>query len=102
MTDLPVINCDGCGICCMHMAVPPFLPEETDGLPEDIREEFRAILATREIQFTATDSDFVPCAWFDWATRQCRHYDHRPEVCREFEVGCDACVDLRRNGGLPA
>lgn len=37
----------------------------------------------------------LPCLWYDAETRQCKHYEHRPEVCREFEMGGDDCLEMR-------
>jgi Fe-S-cluster containining protein len=33
----------------------------------------------------------VPCIWLDTDTRQCRHYEYRPNVCRDFQAGSKAC-----------
>ena len=40
------------------------------------------------------------CLWFDSATRKCRHYQWRPQVCRDYELGGDACLATREKGGL--
>jgi hypothetical protein len=34
-------------------------------------------------------------------TRRCRHYEHRPPVCREFRVGSAACHRHRAARGFP-
>lgn len=36
-----------------------------------------------------------PCLWLDLDSRRCRHHDHRPQVCRDFEVGGQGCLDWR-------
>lgn len=36
------------------------------------------------------------CCWFDPKTKSCKHYDSRPSICREFEVGSDACLGWRK------
>ena len=45
-----------------------------------------------------------PCVWLDQETMRCKHYAYRPTICREFQVGSDACWDmrwrLRRSDGL--
>jgi Fe-S-cluster containining protein len=36
--------------------------------------------------------------------RRCRHYEWRPQVCRDYELGGDACLARRREyreGGPP-
>jgi Fe-S-cluster containining protein len=37
-----------------------------------------------------------PCCWLDRVSKRCRWYDFRPRVCREFEIGSEACYRLRR------
>jgi Fe-S-cluster containining protein len=40
------------------------------------------------------------CLWFDVPTRRCRHYEDRPPVCREFEVGGEGCLGWREEFGI--
>jgi Fe-S-cluster containining protein len=40
------------------------------------------------------------CLWFDPVSRKCRHYEHRPPVCREFEVGGEDCLAWRQHRGI--
>jgi uncharacterized protein len=72
-----------------HPFRPPELPTE---LIVEIDEHFLGILRGQEPQ--------ERCLWFDPVTRQCRHYAWRPQVCRDYELGGDACL-LRREEGLP-
>jgi Fe-S-cluster containining protein len=37
-----------------------------------------------------------PCFWLDLAARRCRHYEHRPDVCRDFKLGGDGCLWSRK------
>ena len=92
-------------MCCMHMAQPPFCgPEDPDwqALPQELKDELEAIGRNRDLQFKATGSDLVPCAWLDMATAKCRRYDHRPTICREHDMGGEDCRRQRRAAGLPA
>ncbi len=41
-----------------------------------------------------------PCIWLDLETRQCRHYDYRPQMCRDFEIGNPHCLRLRESQGI--
>jgi Fe-S-cluster containining protein len=41
-----------------------------------------------------------PCSWL--VGGQCKHYQHRPEVCRQFELGGEECLEIRRHAGLPS
>jgi Fe-S-cluster containining protein len=62
------------------------MPNELDVLSPPLRREVER--ATRE---------GVPpggCLWFDRAKKACLHYDERPEVCRQFELGGEECVGL--------
>lgn len=40
-----------------------------------------------------------PCSWLG-PDKACQHYTHRPEVCRQFEMGGEDCLEIRRNAGL--
>ncbi len=45
--------------------------------------------------------DGSPCVWYDAKTRRCRHYEHRPELCRdEVQPGDEACLRWRRLKGV--
>lgn len=87
---LPILDCNDCGACCMEISSPPFLPDELNELPVDLREDYLA-----QCEKIEWDDDERPCFWFDVESKRCRHYENRPEVCQEFEVGCDACHGWR-------
>ena len=36
-----------------------------------------------------------PCTWLDLETRMCKHHQHRPNVCRDFETGNPECLQWR-------
>lgn len=36
-----------------------------------------------------------PCVWLDPKTMRCRWYDHRPQVCRNLEIGSEGCIVWR-------
>ena len=84
---MTVNNCDGCGACCRNQPFPPFMTRDGDTLPEVIVNELLAA-GKREA------SDI--CLWLDDATGRCKHYEHRPLLCREFELGGDVCLDVRQ------
>ena len=91
--------CEGCGACCHHMMIPPF-DEEFDRdrvTPEHLVEEINHY-------WDNTPNDELigrPCLWFDEEKKRCKHYEHRPAICREFVPGCDVCNDDRTTAGLP-
>jgi len=81
--------CDNCGLCCMHMGSPPFVPGEY--ISKNLENEIEAFLdSPRNLH------DSKPCLWLDLQTGKCKHYGHRPDVCREFEVGGEACERFRK------
>jgi Fe-S-cluster containining protein len=86
-----VIGCSGCGACCREQTVPPFL-DEIDLIPRDLQAE---VYAARGVE-----SLVRPCIWFDVSSGKCRHYEHRPNVCREFETGGDCCLETRERFGI--
>lgn len=113
MTPIKILTCRGCGACCQHVGVPmgfyPAIggseygtmePENTalwETLPEDAREIY--IRTWDAYQRGEYDID-GPCCWLDQATQRCRFHDHRPRVCRDFEVGGGSCLGWRRVRGI--
>lgn len=116
MIPLPVVpesvSCDGCGACCMTQQSPPgygllFCQTWLDSQDEDAREEARveraelhlpAELVNELLTYWAPGSgpkDVGPCIWLDLATRRCRHYEYRPDICQEFERGSLDCLNWR-------
>ena len=104
---LPVItNCDDCGACCTGQAALPvhlvgdgLRMEPVTPLPADLEAELRATLA----RFLAEGfpPDGSPCVWYDSASRRCKHYAHRPTICRDgIKPGDDACRGWRRSAGV--
>lgn len=91
MTTLPIVeSCDHCGACCMQAGHPPYIDDERQWLDFELLALLNAYLATLE------DDDIGrPCIWLDLETRRCRHYEHRPQVCRDFQRGSDACRLVR-------
>lgn len=88
--DLPILNCDGCGLCCEEMRTPPFLWLNGEKPPKHLEAE-----VVKAIKDRSRPQD-APCLWFDHEARQCRHYEHRPEICRDFEMGLEYCRRIRQ------
>ena len=96
-------SCEGCGLCCekigspvllyqsrlresgAHAFRPPGLPTE---LIREIDEHFNGLTRGQEPQDR--------CLWFDPATRRCKHYRWRPQICHDYELGGQACLHERR------
>lgn len=100
---LPTVDdCEGCGVCCLHMGYPAFIRETSEHpaeefwltLPADLRAELLAYIAG--YQEPAEGELDGPCVWFDPTTRRCRHHQHRPQVCRSFLVGGIDCRQWRK------
>jgi len=89
------VTCDNCGLCCMHMIAPCFLPEAEKA----VRPELLAMIRLFR-DSPRHDNQDRPCIWLDLVTGKCRHYEHRPEVCREFEAGGSGCLAARKAFGI--
>ena len=99
---LQPISCDGCGLCCEGIGSPVLLyasrpglgtphPYRPVGLPQELIDEI-------DFHFSGLTRGQEPldrCLWFDPTTRQCRHYELRPQICRDYELGGPACVGRR-------
>jgi Fe-S-cluster containining protein len=90
MESLAIVSCDRCGACCMQQGHPPYTDDELQFVPDELLESINGHLSQLE-----ADDFGEPCIWLDSDTKQCRNYEHRPQVCRDFERGCDSCVELR-------
>ena len=60
-------------------------------LPSQLREEWLQFVENYQ-RDGALDG---PCFWLDLETRKCKHHEYRPQVCRDFETGSDACREWR-------
>lgn len=94
---LPVLSCEGCGVCCEEAGLPPgyIMPELIAFLPEELREELAFHLAEEAATGLTRNQRGLPCIWHDPATGRCRHYDLRPDVCRDAPIGGDSCLFWR-------
>ena len=101
---LPTIDdCQGCGVCCMHMGYPAFLtgndqqPAEDawTRLPDHLRSELQEVI--ENYQAPEPGQLDGPCVWLDLETRRCIHHTFRPRVCRDFSVGSRGCIEWREH-----
>ena len=104
---LPLIDsCDDCGACCMgqsalpiHLAGDYFTLESVKPLPEWLRAELRDL--GDKFDRDGFPADNAPCIWFDAESRRCRHYEYRPEICRDEVVpGDEGCRLWRAEKGI--
>lgn len=62
----------------------------------------RLVWASWKQERIAADAVPIPCLWYDEETRRCKHYEHRPEVCRDSIVpGDPACLATRQKFRIP-
>ena len=88
-----VATCDECGVCCREQNIPPFL-DEIDFIPRDLERE---VLEARKIEAELAGK---PCIWWEASTGKCRHHEHRPNICREYEIGGELCLETRARFGI--
>ena len=96
---LPIVSCDDCGACCSAVGHPHFYRNSNDELWEQLPEHLKK--EVNEYIDNLTDIDLgQPCFWLDPETKQCKHYEYRPQVCRDFELDSYHCHRLRRSLGI--
>ena len=44
--------------------------------------------------------NLIPCVWYDTASARCKHYDYRPQACRDFLIGSDLSRLSRWDEGI--
>lgn len=96
-------SCADCGFCCEGIGSPivlyasrpsshgphPFRPADLPAeLIAEIDEHFVGLFRGQEPQ--------ERCLWFDPVARQCQHYEFRPQICRDYELGGSECRRLRK------
>lgn len=91
------MSCDGCCACCMHAFEPPFagvngVAAGPDPYWENLPEILKSEIETFRNTVRPRSQGDAPCLWLDLATKRCRHYEHRPNLCRDFELGGAQCL----------
>ena len=96
-------DCSNCGLCCYGIGSPvkmftyryghsgPYMFRPKD-LPKELGDEI-------DSYFNSLTDGVEPldhCLWFDEETGYCKHHQWRPQVCRDYETGCDACLNERK------
>ena len=86
----------------MHMGYPSYIegsktqPAEKYwiNLPTHLRTE----LTEYRRRYQEPDAGELdgPCFWYDQETGRCKNHEFRPNVCRDFEVGCTDCLGWRK------
>lgn len=104
--ELPTIRCEDkpCGVCCFGQAALPaswyvgLYPNLLGSLPVELQKE---LLLARDRIVAGEFNDEMPCIWLDMQTRRCKHYEHRPELCKNaVKAGDDHCRRDRKKFGI--
>ena len=103
-------SCEGCGACCLSQESPPgYLMilslgddmamtdadlERFNSFPPEVMQELREY--RERLLAGGGHPNKGICLWFDEQTRKCKHYDLRPDTCRNEVVLNDASCELWR------
>jgi hypothetical protein len=95
--------CTTCGACCASFRVD-FSVAETQSEGGSVPDGLWVPVTDRTARMRGTDHGRPRCAALVGPVGQkttCGIYEWRPNPCREFEEGSDACAGARRRHGLP-
>lgn len=83
------------------MGFPSYITGDDDQPAEETWLTMPAILKAELVSFMASYAqptngklDGV-CCWYDVEHKRCKHHEHRPNVCRDFQVGSPDCLAWR-------
>lgn len=71
--------------------------ERIAAMPEALRDQLREYL--RQL-LDGVERPDKACLWLDQSTMKCRHHEHRPSICRDFEIGSAECHSWRDAYGI--
>ena len=81
---MPPNSCENCCACCLFCGLPPTVTrEEFNSLPQNFRDEIID-------KYDETKVIDGPCLWLESGI--CRHYEYRPKICIDFEIGSSGCL----------
>jgi len=93
------MTCQRCGKCCSTQGSPPFFDQtqtgqlSLDALPPHLRTSYRRQRDTDPYRYDRG----LPCFWWNPDTKLCKHYEHRPPICRDYPGG-EPCINERSKG----
>lgn len=103
--DAPVPDCQTCGACCVfHLCVAVGAADKRispEYYWEVTRESERGEIVVD--RFMRRDEETMQCTALTGTVGVnvgCGVYEHRPQVCRDFEAGSDKCHGVRRAFGI--
>lgn len=71
-------------------------------MPKQLFTELRRQMRINDAAGIDRGSRDLPCVWLDPQTMRCKHYEYRPGICRDFEVGTRFCLDWRKTFSVGA
>lgn len=95
MIELPIVDCTTCGgKCCSRIRTPPFVRSLKEGDRFEDDEIWDQLTATQKAEIDrhimSDAPDDSPCLWL--RDGRCQHYEQRPSICRDFEMGGEECL----------
>ena len=96
-------NCVECGACCASFRVD-FSVHETEDMGGSVPQGLVVEVTGHTARMRGTDHAQPRCRALRGRIGEqvsCFIYEERPDPCREFEAGSDACLRARRLHGLP-
>ena len=63
-----------------------------EAMPAEARDAIVRFWKAKELGEADQDG---PCCWLAPETKECRWYEYRPAICRNFEVGGEDCLRVR-------
>jgi hypothetical protein len=88
-------DCQTCGACCHGPQGWVDVDEALDDTPRKLCQDFTGQLrGYRMGALTMVDGHCIALE-ITGTTRRCTIYKRRPTSCRDFEPGCDGCLEAR-------
>ncbi|KND47003.1 MAG: hypothetical protein AB199_01045 [Parcubacteria bacterium C7867-004] len=81
------MDCANCGVCCTGWRVRLNALEQMTTAEQFKDGQFLKMVGNR-------------CIFLDPQTMRCTNYDQRPDTCKRFTLGGDACRSRRREAGM--
>ena len=96
-------SCDECGLCCLGIGSPVLLyqtrsnePEPHPFRPADLPESLIQEIDANFAGLSRGQEPLEQCLWYDTVAHSCKHYQWRPALCHEYELGGAECLRLRK------
>lgn len=91
-----VTTCDSCGACCMGQNLLPLSGHAIENTVGELKKAGVYDDLVRIWNGYCHGDDCCPCVWLNRLTGRCLHYELRPLICREFAIGSESCLRVRK------